>query len=158
MVERFSLDPWWLVLGVAMEDRGMGEVERAKGETGGGGFHLGVVLLRRTGSFIDSALLGDEGSFGEGVPLELEKEWDVPSTGRAVPLLNRRNIDGFRLTRLDCLRRNFPIRLPNQGTLFRPSCLMLVWSSGIMCMVIGCLPFFLREPFFCFNIRLTTWT
>ena len=143
-----------------MDERGMGEVDRAKGDTGGGCFHLGAVLLcrrGRTGSFIDSALLGDEGSLGDGVPLELEKECEVPSTARDVPLLNRRKIDGFRLTRLDCFRRNFPIRLPSHGTLFLPSCRMWVWSSGIICMVIGCLLGFLREPLcFCFNIKLTT--
>ena len=55
---------------------------------------------------------------------------------------------------LDLLRSNFPILRPSQGTLLRPSGLILVWSSGIVFTMRYAFSFLLSFPVLA--IRLTT--
>ena len=85
IVDKFCVDPGGLQLGVIIWERATGDVERARGDTGVCFLRDGtltpllkarvvVILSTLLLSFIDSDRRGEEGSFGEGVPLELEKE------------------------------------------------------------------------------------
>lgn len=181
--ERFWVEPGGEELGVITDDSVIGEVERARGDTGVC-FLLevaleprlvGVVFLHLTGSFIDSALLGEVDSLGELDPLGVVNDWEVESIPPRLGL-RRLNNDSLFLsleyTLLDCFLINLPILLPSHGILFLLSCLMLVWSSGIVCTVIDELSLFMRLSLerdawsldewvwslFGLNIKLTTCT
>lgn len=156
-------------------DRATGDVERARGDTGVFPCFDEVLpppdFLQcwRTRSFIDSALLGDEESFGDPEPKDDVKDCEVVSMLRDI--FPRRKKEGRFLTREECFRKIFPILLPSQGILFLESCFILVWSNGIVCIVrmefslsrlcLGSLESFAvaDASFFEFlNIKLTTWT
>lgn len=130
--ERFWVEPGGLLPGVMTLVRATGEVERARGETGVC-FLLGMAppflhgrLMR---SFIDSALLGEVETLGEEEFEGVENDWEVLSM---LLCLNRRKKDGFFFNLLEGFLSNFPILLPSQGILLRPSGLILVWSSGMV--------------------------
>ena len=76
-------------------------------------------------------------------------------------LLKRRKNDGlfFTLLLLDRLRSSLPILRPSQGTLWRPSGL-LVWSRGMVFMMRTGLTLLppLLSSLLLLVIRLTTWT
>ena len=154
IVDKFCVDPGGLQLGVIIWESATGEVERARGDTGVCFLRDGTltpfwnaraVVIRSTLlSFIDSDRRGEEGSFGEGVPLELEKEW---LSSDFVGLNFRTKREDLLVTRLECLRRSLPMRLPSQGSRLRLSCRILVFSSGMVFKVSTVLSRFL-ESFF----------
>ena len=130
---KFCVDPGGEEFGVSFCVRATGEVLLARGETG-------VCFLRGVGLIIfltlslnDSDLCGEEGSFGEGVPLE---EWP----GLSHPLgplsfFNRLKKEGRLLTLplpLERCLNSLPTLCPRDGARFPLSFRMLVFSSGIV--------------------------
>lgn len=130
---KFCVDPGGEEFGVSFCVRATGEVLLARGETG-------VCFLRGVGLIIflilslnDSDLCGEEGSFGEGVPLE---EWPgLSHPFGPLSFFNRLKKEGRLLTLplpLERCLNSLPTLCPRDGALFPLSFRMLVFSSGMV--------------------------
>lgn len=133
---------------------GPGDVLRASGETGVClriRWSDDLIIFLRILFLKDSERAGEEGSFGEGVPLE---EYPGLSRGwlRSL-LLNRLKKEGllwiFPLPLDRCLKI-LPTRCPIVGARFRLSVRMLVWSRAMVLTVI--------DMFFLLASRVTICT